>query len=41
VSSDEPEEEVRRVWEETLEKSPLVRTLRSAVRLDLSLRVLM
>lgn len=39
VSSDEPEEEVRRVWEEVLEKSPLVRTLRPVVDLDLSIRV--
>lgn len=39
ISSDEPEEEVRRVWEEMLEKSPLVRTLREVVRLKLSMKV--
>ncbi len=39
VSSDEPEEEVRRVWEEMLEKSPLVRTFRPVVDLDLSIKV--
>ena len=39
VSSDEPQEEVRRVWEETLKKSPLVRTLQSTVKLNLCLTV--
>jgi uncharacterized OsmC-like protein len=41
VSSNEPEEEVRRAWEEALEKSPLVRTLQSALSFDLSLRMIM
>lgn len=39
VSSLDPEENVRRAWEETLERSPLVRTLRDAMELDLTLQV--
>jgi uncharacterized OsmC-like protein len=39
VSSDEPEEEVQRVWEEVLEKSPLIHTFQSVVNLDLSMKM--
>jgi hypothetical protein len=39
VSSSAPEEAVRKVWQETLDKSPLVHTLRPAVRLGLELAV--
>ena len=35
VSTLESEERVRKVWEETLERSPLVQTLGSAARLRL------
>jgi hypothetical protein len=39
ISSLEDEDAVRHLWNDVLEKSPLVRTLRAAVRFDLSLSV--
>lgn len=39
VSSSMPEEEIQRIWQETLEKSPLVRTFRPAVDMQLSFKV--
>jgi hypothetical protein len=39
VSSAAPGEEIQRVWNEMLEKSPLVRTFRSAINLELDLQV--
>jgi len=38
VSSAEPEEKVRQAWEEMLRRSPIVHTLKSAVRLDLDIK---
>ncbi len=38
VSSIDPEEDVRRVWEETVRRSPLAQTLQRAVDLDLTLK---
>lgn len=38
VSTSSPEESVRRVWEETLRKSPLVQTLKDALKLELELK---
>lgn len=35
------QEDVDRVWEETLERSPLVQTFRSCVKLDLGLEVVL
>ena len=40
VNSLDPEAAVRAAWEETLERSPLVRTLGASVRLDLTLQIL-
>jgi len=39
ISTLEPEENVRGVWEEMLSRSPLVHTFRNAALLDLSLQV--
>ena len=39
VNTPEPEEDIHRIWQEVLEKSPLVRTLMSSVELELSLDV--
>ena len=39
VSSPDPEEKVRDAWQETLERSPLVRTLRDSVNLEMTLQV--
>lgn len=39
VSSPEPEESVRRAWEEMLRRSPVVHTLRPAVKLDLDMKL--
>jgi uncharacterized OsmC-like protein len=39
VSSDEDEQALRDVWDETLRRSPLVRTLQPTVTLDLSLKI--
>ena len=39
VSSSEPEERVRHAWEEMLRRSPVVHTLKSAVRLDLDMKL--
>jgi hypothetical protein len=40
VGSNEPEEHLRRIWQETLERSPLARTLAAAaVRLDIRLTI--
>ena len=39
VSTLDDEDAVRRLWDEVLERSPLVRTLRPAIRLELSLKV--
>jgi hypothetical protein len=39
VSTIEDEAAIRRLWDEVLERSPLVRTLRPAIRFDLSLKV--
>ena len=39
VNTPEAEEDIRRIWQQALEKSPLVRTLRAAVELELSLDV--
>ena len=41
VSSAESEERIRQAWEEALKRSPLVNTLRSAVRLDLTLQMVL
>lgn len=41
VSSLDPAERVHAAWEETLRRSPLVNTLKSSVRLDLSLKVVL
>ena len=41
VASMAAEEEVRRVWQETLDKSPLVRTFQPAIRFELSLQVVL
>jgi len=41
VSSVEDDDAVRRLWEEVLERSPLVRTLRPAIRFDLTFKVSM
>ena len=41
VASIAAEEEVRRVWQEMLDKSPLVRTFQSAIRFELSLQVVL
>jgi uncharacterized OsmC-like protein len=41
VASIAAEEEVRRVWQEMLEKSPLVRTLQCAIQFELSLQVVL
>ena len=40
VSSTEAEERVRKVWQEMLAKSPLVRTLKPALDLELSMKVI-
>jgi hypothetical protein len=39
ASADAEEDDVRRVWQEVLDRSPLVWTLKSTVRLSLSLTV--
>ena len=39
VSSFEPEAGIRSAWEETLARSPLVRTFRDAMQLELTLQV--
>jgi hypothetical protein len=39
VSSTEVKEEIQRIWNEMLEKSPLVRTFQSAIKLELDLQV--
>ena len=39
VSSTEVKEEIQRIWNEMLEKSPLVRTFQSAINLELDLQV--
>ena len=39
VSSAAPEEEIQRVWNEMLEKSPLARTFQSVINLELDLQV--
>jgi uncharacterized OsmC-like protein len=39
VSSDEDEQALREVWNETLQRSPVVRTLQPAVTLDLTLKL--
>ena len=39
VSTLEEEGAIRRLWDEVLERSPLVRTLRPAIRFDLTLKV--
>jgi len=41
VASLATEEEIRRVWQEMLDKSPLVRTLQPAIRFELSLQVVL
>ena len=41
VSSPEPEERVRHAWEEMLKRSPLLHTLKSAVKLNLDLKLVM
>ena len=41
VASIAAEEEVRRVWQEMLDKSPLVRTFQPAIRFELSLQVVL
>lgn len=38
VSSGAEEKDVRQIWEETLQKSPLVQTLKPTVRLDIVLK---
>ena len=39
VNSLEPEERVRQAWEEMLKRSPLVHTLKSVVKLDLAVKL--
>jgi uncharacterized OsmC-like protein len=39
VSTSDPEGAVRAAWDEALERSPLVRTLRGSVELDLTLQL--
>ena len=39
VSSIAPQEDIRGLWEEMLQRSPLVRTLEDAINLDLVLKV--
>jgi hypothetical protein len=39
VSSAEPAGKIQQVWKEMLEKSPLVRTFQSAIKLELDLQV--
>lgn len=39
VSSLEDEDVVRKVWEELLDKSPLVRTLKGAIKLELTIKI--
>jgi uncharacterized OsmC-like protein len=41
VASLAAEEEVRRVWQEMLDKSPLVRTFQPAIRFEISLQVIL
>ena len=41
VASIAAEEEVRRVWQETLDKSPLVRTFQPAIRFEINLQVVL
>ncbi len=41
VASVAAEEEIQRVWQEMLSRSPLVRTLQPAIRLELSLQVVL
>ena len=39
VASPEEEATIQRLWQETLERSPLVRTFQAAIQLELSLQV--
>lgn len=39
VSSTTTEEEIRQIWEEMLQKAPLVQTLKSTVKLNITLKV--
>jgi uncharacterized OsmC-like protein len=41
VASLAAEEEVRRVWQEVLDRSPLVRTFQPAIRFEISLQVIL
>jgi len=41
VASIAAEEEVRRIWQEMLDRSPLVRTFQPAIRFELSLQVVL
>jgi hypothetical protein len=41
VSSPEPEETVLHAWEEMLSRSPIVHTLKSAIKLDLNLKFIL
>jgi len=41
VASIAPAEEVRRLWQEMLDRSPLVRTFQPAIRFELSLQVVL
>ena len=41
VASLAAEDEVQRVWQEMLDKSPLVRTFQPAIRFELSLQVVL
>jgi hypothetical protein len=41
VSSFEEEEKIQKVWDEMLEKSPLVRTFRNCLRLELDREIVL